>query len=316
MAKTKNKKNRRKTNIFIVFLFCSALIWLISKLSESYTQRSSFDLSYANVPDTLLLSGSSKDRVDVLLSASGLQFLSFNFGKQEVKIDLAELRFRNSEYFMSSSAYRKQIEDQLPGNMSLLEIDQDTLFVYFRKLVKKEVVVMPNMTLELAQNHLLEGNLKINPSSIVITGPASEIDTLTTIYTDSTILSELSEDFSRTVSLNRPETLSNTSFETNEVQVRGKVIRFSEQIIDIPVEVVNLPEGVEIKTFPNTVSVLCKAGIDRLKNLRPQEFELVADFESAEEGSQKLQLHLNNKPEDVYDAQLKETEVEFILIRR
>ena len=313
---TTNNTNRRKTNIFVIFLICSALIWLISKLSETYTQRSSFGITYLSVPDSLMMTGASKENIDVRLRASGFQFLSFNFGRKDVSIDLSQLRANRNSYYINKENYQKQIENQLPGNMSLLEIDQDTLFVYFEKLYSKEVRVVPNIDINLAQNYLLEGPLSISPSSIMIKGPQSEIAGIDQVRTVQTALSDLSENFSAQVSLQKPEELLNTSYSSSSVEISGEVFRFSEQLIEVPVKVINLPEGSEIKTFPNTISLLCKARIDRLKNLRAQEFELVADYNSRVPNTKKLSVQLISQPEDVYDAQLKENEVEYILIRR
>ncbi len=311
-----NKQYKRKVNIFIVFLICSGLIWLISKLSETYTQRSAFKLSYVNAPDSLLLTGASKLEVDTRLRASGFKFLSYNFGREALNIDLSDVKSSKGNYFINKETYQKQIENQLPGNMTLLEVDQDTLFVYFKKLISKEVKVSPNLTINLEQNYLLEGPLVLDPPSITIRGPKSEIELVDEIFTVSSTFAKVVEDFNATVALSKPAELENTVYEVEQVKISGKVFKFSEQLIQVPVEVINLPEGAEIKTFPNTIPVLCKARLDRLKNLGPQDFELVADFAANRTQSQQLELKLLNKPDEVYDAQLMETKVEFILIRR
>ena len=311
-----NRKNRRKINIFVVFLICSAMIWLISKLSEDYNQRSSFGLNYVNMPDTLLLTGASRKEIDVRVRASGFQLLSFNFGKKDLVIDLSQLRYNRRSFFLPQADYRKQIEAQIPGNMTLLEVDQDTIYIDFKKLYTREVVVIPNITLDMAQNHLLEGDLKVEPSHIVIKGPRNEIRQVTEISTIAHTISSISDDFSTSVDLATLEELPNTTYNQGSVQVSGEVVRFSEQIFDVPVKVINLPEGSEIKTFPNTVSVLCRARIDRLKTLRPQDFKLVADFTTAQAGEKQLQVAMESWPEGVYGAQLMENEVEYVLIRR
>ncbi len=316
MAKKKNTNNRRKTNIFIVFLICSALIWLISKLSETYNQRVSFDLSFVNSPDSLLLTGTSKESVDVRLSASGFGFLGFNFGRNALTIDLSKVRKAHGSYYVSRQAYEKQIEAQLPGGMALLGVDQDTLFVYFDRLHAKEVPIVPKLMVELAQNHLLEDSLFLSPSFVTIKGPKTEIDSVEQIYTISQTLPNVSQDFSIKLDLEKHQGLVNTNFEVNSVEISGKVFRFSEQVIKIPVRVINLPTGVEIKTFPNAVSILCKARMERLKSMRPAEFDLVADFNSARADNKLLELQLRHRPEGLYDAQMMDKEVEFILIRR
>ena len=122
---------RRKINIFLVFLVCSFLAWLVSRLSEVYTQGTSFDLVYTNVPDSLKLTNISKDRVDVRLRARGFQFLGFNFKTKEIAIDLSEVAKNEMDYYIPQKIYRRQIQNQLSGSMTLLEVDRDTIFFDF-----------------------------------------------------------------------------------------------------------------------------------------------------------------------------------------
>ena len=311
-----NNNYKRKINIFVIFLVCSALIWLISKLSETYAQRSTFDLAYVNVPDSLLLTGSSKKQIDTRLQASGFKFLGFNFGKKDIEINLAQLKNTGNSFYINKEEYQKQIENQLPTNMTLLSVDQDTLFIYFKRLHSKQVEVIADINLELAQNHMLEGKLIVDPPFVTVKGPQNEVDAVQKVYTESTSLKGVSESFNSSLKLARTTEMVNTTYSTDRVEVSGNVFRFSEKLIEVPVRVENLPEGTEIKTFPNAISILCKAKIERLKSLRAQDFDLVTDFNDIGPGVNKLEVRLASKPEDVYDAQLKQSKVEFILIRR
>ncbi len=113
-----------------------------------------------------------------------------------------------------------------------------------------------------------------------------------------------------------PEELKNSELSEKKVRISGNVFRFSEKVIKIPVEVINLPEGTQIKTFPNTIEVLCKARIDRLKDISPLDFKVVANFQEQRGKNQNLQVSLIEKPNDVYSVQLMKNEVEFILKRQ
>ncbi|MGB5428959.1 CdaR family protein, partial [Eudoraea sp.] len=205
---------------------------------------------------------------------------------------------------------------QLSGSITLLEVDRDTLFLDFYKVESKEVPISPNIRLNPAQNYLVEGKLKIEPSLISISGPKKELDLINSASTSEVELNEITEDFSIVVDLVLPEELKNSELSEKKVRISGNVFRFSEKLIEIPVEVINLPEGTQIKTFPNTISVLCKARIDRLKDISPMDFKVVANFQEQRGENQNLQVSLIEKPKDVYSVQLMKNEVEFILKRQ
>lgn len=314
--KVKSRHDKRKVNIFLVFLLCSFLAWLVSKLSETYVDRTTFDLEYINAPDSLLLADTSANNIDVKLRASGFQFLGFYYNRKNVVIDLSNMTSTQSKYFVTQSDFKKQIEDQLSGSMTLMEVEKDTLFLDFYLVEVKEVPVSPKIGLNPAQNYLVDGPLKIEPPIISVTGPKKELDLVKSISTSALELNEITENFSVVVDLVKPEELRNSELSIQKVEISGEVFRFSEKVIEIPVEVINLPEGTQIKTFPGTVSVLCKARIDRLKDISPEDFIIAANFQEHKGNNKYLRVSLIEKPEDVYNVQLLKNEVEFILKRQ
>lgn len=288
----------------------------MSKLSETYADRTTFDLEYINVPDSLLLGDNTFKEIDVKLRASGFQFLGFNFNRKKIKINLSDIASNHSNYYITELDFRKQLERQLPASMTLLEVDKDTLFLDFYRIGSKEVPISPNININPAQNYLVDGKLVIEPSLVVIKGPNKELDMVNSVSTTEIELNEVTEDFSIVVDLVLPEELKNSELSEKNVRISANVFRFSEKVIKIPVEVINLPEGTEIKTFPNTLEVLCKARIERLKDIGPPDFKIVADFQEERVGNQNLRVSLIEKPSDVHSVQLLENEVEFILKRQ
>ena len=80
---------------------------------------------------------------------------------------------------------------------------------------------------------------------------------------------------------------------------------------------INLPEGFQIRTFPDKVSVLCRAKIDDLKNLGSSGFQVVADYDAIKDDSSNIiPLELVKKPENLQSAVLNENQVEYILKRQ
>ncbi|MGB7394586.1 MAG: CdaR family protein, partial [Pricia sp.] len=261
--------------------------------------------------------GASKKKMDVKLRAGGFTFLGFNFKKKKVEIDVSEAEKEGDRFFVPEKMYRTQIEKQLSASMSLLEIDNDTLFLDMMAVTTKKVPVKPRGTMDLAQNYLLDGKLGVTPDSISITGPPEEIDTISQVRTENTNLPDLTSDFTEEVALFKSPELKNTTYSENTAILSGKVVRFSERIIEVPIQIVNLPENLEIKTFPDKISVVCKAKTERLKKLKPSDFQITGDYETVKDGeSNEMKLQLKKKPEALHSARLKTGEVEFIVKKK
>ncbi|WP_421809573.1 YbbR-like domain-containing protein [Flagellimonas sp.] len=300
--------------VFSLFLLCSFLAWFLSNLSESYESRANFTINYRNLPDTLLLGKNSENTLEAKLKTSGFQFLYFNFFKKRIDLDVSQVTHQNGNYVLTEATLKKQIEQQLSQNISLMDLGRDQLKVDLYQVVSREVPVKADVSLQFEQNYILDGALEITPNHVVVKGPGNEVDTLKSIVTGPLQLANLSADFSREVPLIFPKGLDNTIFSNGRVNVSGKVVRFSEKVFQVPVQVVNLPEGYQVKTFPNVVTVLCKATVDRLKELSLNDFGVTADYGQLN-GTDKntLFLRLSKSPENVYDVKLQEPSVNFVL---
>lgn len=315
-AKIKKGLKKRKVKLFFVFLLCSFLAWFVSNLSETYTSGTTFDLNFTRIPEDKLLLSASKEKLDVKLEAVGFQFLRFNFGNKDVDIDLSTVSESEGRYFVTPDQFQQQIEKQLSNSMRLIQIVDDTLFFEFDALLTKEVPVEPDIELDLNQNYFLEGQIRVDPPMITITGPSNEVDTIVSLTTPRMELNDLSSDFSQTTIITIPDSLINSTFSHKNVVVSGVVAKFSEKIIAVPVQVLNLPAAMTIQTFPEEIEILCKASVSNLKTIRSSDFRVVADYKQVTGANQRqktLSLTLQKKPKNVFDATLIQDKVAYIL---
>ncbi|NND14708.1 MAG: YbbR-like domain-containing protein [Eudoraea sp.] len=306
--------NQRKVQIFLLFLVVAFLLRSVSKLSEEYTKQSTFWISYSSQPDSIRILPSTRDQVPVRLKGSGFTFLAYSLNPKAIKLDLSDVNFRNNTYYVPSSAFEGQIRDQLSGSMQLLDVGIDTLFIECIAVIEKEVPVEVRGSYSATQNHLIDGPVKILPKTVTLVGPRTEIDTIKKVRTLAVEHLDLTEDFNFKEELIVPENLLHTTISPSQVEITGTVYKFSEKLIDVPVTVLNVPAGMEIKTFPEQVQVLCRAKLDRLKTLTASDFTVSADYNTVQK-EQLLQVSIQEQPKDIPSAQLLDTHLEFILRR-
>ena len=305
---------KRKVKVFLVFLFFSFLAWLVNNLAQTFVGTTSFQLQYENVPPKFLLAEMPKNELQVRLRAVGFQFIVFGVKKKNIRINLSEVRKKDERYFIPPSVYRKQIQGQLSNDMELLEMDNDTIFVKFNPLESKKVPVLSRLNITFAKNHALLDSLVITPETIVVNGPKSQIDTIQAVYTSYTEMLNVTTDFSERVSLVKSRGLAETNFDPPSVTISGKVYRFAEQVFEVPVTMLNLPDSLQVRMFPDVVQVICQAPLDVLKQISATDFLITADYDKIEENNQNmLSLVLREKPEKINNAVLKTQEIEFIL---
>ncbi|RKR13383.1 YbbR-like protein [Maribacter vaceletii] len=308
---------KRKVKIFSIFLLVSSLAWFINKLSETYTSSTTFKLNYINIPEGYLLKSVSKEKLDVKLQAIGFQFLSFGLSAKEIVVDLSKEEVKNSNFSLSVKQIQKQVERALPNSMVLKDLDKERIDFKLVKIITKPVSINANIKLTLQKNCMLDGAIVLEPSTIEVTGPENKIDTLESLKTVLLELSNIGEDFSKTIKIITPKSFKNTTYSVENVIVKGNVSRFSEKIINnIPIRVINLPKDTIVKIFPDRVKILCKAKLEVLKKIAKEDFVVTANYNNMLQGKEKVSLKVTSTPNEVYSATLLEKKVTYIISKQ
>ncbi|QCX00255.1 YbbR-like domain-containing protein [Aggregatimonas sangjinii] len=316
IEKIKNILKKRKAKLFFVFLFLSGLAWFISNLSNRYQGISTFELEFVNPPDSMMLVNASRSTMDVRLDAVGFQFLMFNLSSKKVEINLSDAIKKGGKYYLTPDSGRRQMEKQMTNGVKILDFGIDTLFFEFYDVISKKVPIKSKAKISFAQNYLLDGAIKITPDSIVLKGPQNEVDSIQFVETNAIELSELNDDFSIIAKLTKAPMLVKTEFSEEHAVLSGKVSRFSEKVVRVPVSIINLPENTVIQTFPNEVNVLVKASVDDLKKVRASDLEVIGDYKSVEGSDQNsIELRISRQPAAIHSVGLSKNQVDFILKR-
>jgi len=316
IERIKTGLKKRKVKVFLLFLVFSSLAWLINNLSQSFISNTTFMLEYVNTPEEFLLTKNPRETIDVRLKAVGFQFVGFEIRKRNVKIDLSKVNVKGDRYYILPKVYRRQIENQLPNSMEVLELENDTLFIDFIALVAKKVPVIPRATIDLAKNYMLDGPITVVPSTVTIRGPKSEVDSITAIRTSFLDIENVTDNFSQEHALVLHRELTKSRVTPSSVTISGKVFRFSEKVVSVPVTMINVPDSIMVRMFPDHVNVLCQGTINALKSLETSDFKIIADYVQIEKATDnRLPLYLEETPENLSNATLLIKEIEFILRR-
>jgi hypothetical protein len=80
------------------------------------------------------------------------------------------------------------------------------------------------------------------------------------------------------------------------------------------VQGINMPEGKTLRTFPAKVAVNFVTGVNVYRNLRPQDFTVVVDYNDIKMNlSEKCDIHLKDVPSGISRARLETTQVDYLI---
>ena len=128
------------------------------------------------------------------------------------------------------------------------------------------------------------------------------------------LLENVSVNFSEKVSLLVPKNLKNVNYNKREVVVNGFVEKYTEGSFSIPFTVKNLPDNLNITTFPKEVKVVFKVDLPRFNQVKESAFTVVCDYGVSEtNGFSYLIPKIISKPNFVKNVKIIPTKVEYLI---
>ena len=314
----KNKgKWRINIPIFLFFLMLSAILWLLNSLNQEFTSSLHYNVNYINPPKNKVVSGEDHSGLNIVLKGRGYTLLGFMVkGVQSpLNIDLETTYYHRSGqpgrvYYLTSDI-KEELQNQLGSGLQVISIQPDTVHFNLSGSVKKKIRVDPRLNLKLEKQYLLKGSPACTPDSIVVSGGASVMDTLTVVPTVTGTLTKLSKSTELTLGLSKTDKLS---YDKDNVSVRLIVEKYTESTIKIPIRVINLPAGMRLKTFPHDATLVFNIPLSDYNKLSPALFNVVVDYKDLEEkGIRKLKIVVMESPDFVYSLKCNPKTVEFIV---
>jgi len=309
---------RKKILMFSVFLLISLFIWLLNALAKNYTSSIEYPLQYTDFPEDMVFVGEMPRTVELNVNGHGFALLRYKVFRKPVPISftvssLTVNRIDNSTAYVLTRNLRSQVNGQLPSELRLLEINPDTLHFQFAEKTSRMVPVRPRIRFELEKQFTTVEGIRLEPDSVLVSGPDLVVDTLGFVNTVREDLGLLSRNYREKVEL---ASVAGLEYSVSRVQCSIELERFTEVQMNIPVEVVNLPDSLSIQTFPSRIRLTCRVGLSKYERIGNNPFRAVIDYEEIGEQTRELEIRLRNIPDYLLGYEYSPRTVEFLISLR
>ncbi|MGC6525748.1 MAG: hypothetical protein ACON30_05670 [Flavobacteriaceae bacterium] len=312
----RQKIRAKRLNVFLLFLALAFVISMLSKLSSPRMHTLEFELQPSKLPPQELLIQDPLPKVEVTITTSGFNLLKIAFQKRLLKIDFSTLQKDENTYYWSESNYRSEIAQLFGSNTTLESIRPALLtFKYATEFIKK-VPVFINIASNFVVGYDLETPLKSQPDSIAIVGPKQYLEDINKISTKKITLNALKKDIEINVDLDVSNYPKYLKFSKTKVQVYGKVNKFTEGKIAVPVHLVNLPEHLTLSVFPKEIPVVFYTSLSAYNSIDRNDFRIECDYNALDKSSNVIIPKLISYPKSVKTAELQINSLEYVITKK
>jgi len=306
---------RKKVNIFVLFLLLAFLFSVLTKLSKDYTQTIVFNLEFVNVPESKLIVSDSSHVLNITLTTYGFKLIKYYFIQPTIIVNFQNLESNSTHYFWTEKREFSNVVSQFESNVKIESINPESItFRYDVNHVKKVPVVL-DYQINFSSGFDIVSEYKIEPDSIKVIGPKVLTDSISEIVTKQLVIDEVNSNLKVLVELNLPQETEDLKFSHNQVQVIAKVEKFTEGTISVPINIINIPEGIKLKYYPKEVSVVYYTSLSNFKSISSSSFIVECDYKDLNIEDTYLIPKIVQQPKTVKNVRLNEKRIEFILIQ-
>ncbi len=312
----------RDVVVFVFFLFLSFIFWYLNSLSKEATADIRYPVRYVNLPKDRVLIEDLPQRLNLFLRGPGYSILKLRVSgnRRPVVLDISTVNYkrvpgsRMLSYYLVTSGLIPKLTSQLRADCEITAIKPDTLFFSLDRVVSKRVPVKPDIELITDRQYFVKGELICSPDSVTMTGPKQILDTITRIRTVFKKYTGLNEPIKKNLSL-----LASKHFSLSErrVTVTVPVEQFTEAEVSVPVRILNIPDSIDIKIFPDAVTVRFFVAITDYKRIGDSPLEAVVDIKKVDlRLVDRIPVEVLNVPDFISSLRFSPDKVDFLIERR
>jgi len=314
--KKQNKSwvKRGPLKTFLFFLGFSTVIWIFVQFSKQYTTVIELPVSYINIPKDKIILDNSKKYLDLRIKDNGLNIAINHFFPKELKIDLSDAEPLDGQLVFDLEPHKAAIFSQLRIDFEDAGFLQENLKIDFQQRAVKRVPVKSNINLGFSVGYSALEKIKFQPDSITISGPKNILDTLQQVYTRSLKIGNINKDIDGVIKLDK-KNLASVTFYQNEVNYSVRTDKFTEGKVEIPIEMINVPENINVVIFPKSVIVYYQVSLNQFDKVKPSDFNVVVDFKNSFDSDGYLLAQIVQQPKMVNNLRLNENKIQFVIKR-
>lgn len=314
MAKGEQNQGFKSLSSMLIFIIIAALLWLIIKLSDTYTITLPFAINYVEIPADQLITDEDYE-IEATVTTTGFKLLNYYFvprHSRKIDISLKETKYKlteNDTYSYSSRYVEEEIAKFISASSTDIQLKDDVQYFQMSKLASKRVKIVPEANLSFEKQYNYYGNPVSEPDSITIYGSFANISKITEIKTKPINLKNVNQNIVAKAKLDIGE---GYYADIDEVNIYINVEKYTEAEVVIPI---TTPDSVNLHLYPNKVSIRYIVAMKDYSIINSMSFKATVE-EKDLYINEVLPVNLVLYPNNTQIIGIEPKEVEYIVVQQ
>ncbi len=288
----------RKTSVFVICLLLASGFWLLNALTKTYMINVAVPLKYHSLPEDRIVINALPPLLSITIEGDGFSLIGLN---EKEDFDTQYVNIRSGKWiddtgrasgFISTQAIKETITRDYSGQIKVLDVAIDSIYIATDQLEKKELPVQARLHNQVPEGKVFVDLPKVSPSSVLVFGPAEVLKNLNEIALDSIQLKDKSGAQYFNLPLRLPHPLLNS--EQKKIELEFQLEELTEATINVPIHVVQNVDSIEVSIFPTSTEVKCKVGLTRFDQLSSADFKAIVKASEVKNRPARLNVYVES----------------------
>ncbi len=304
--------------IYLICVAIASVFWFLDALSKNYTTTITYPVRF-DIPKDKVLVNPPPRYIKLNVNAYGFTLLRHKLRISFSPIVLDTKVFMNSSLKNNSGAthirvatnrYIELFQSKFRSDVKVMGIEPDTLYFNFDQIVREKIPVTAELTFDFEKQFMQIAPVQLTPDSVWVKAPRSVLDTLKCIAIPPMHFKSVNKTITEEVSL--PEQ-GNITIEAPQVVLTVPVEQYTEDRCEVPVEIINLPDSLSVKTFPSKVVISYLVALNQFQKVNTDNFLSVVDYNELNPGTQKVAVKIEKSPDNIISFKYQPHELEYLI---
>lgn len=297
---------------FLLFLFLSSGLWFLNVLDKVRETTILLPVEFPQIPPEIEFIQKLPKSIEITIEDEGLNLLKYNREDlKNVHLYVNENFAEKGVLFVDNQELIKQISANIFPTTTLLSVNPFEIRCEYIKLKSKTVPVKLNENLQTESQYFQTNTPELSPRLVTVYGSNSFLENIEFVETKMIELSQINDTVASQIELKK---IKGVKIYPSHVNVKFFVEMFTEKKMSVPVKVINLPENMEIRTFPAIVDLTFNVGLSYFNQLKSDDIELTVDYNDLTIAkNEKGKIQVANHSTHITNIRLLTTEVEYLL---
>lgn len=319
LAHIKRQRNKVATFLksrdvvtFLFFFLLAFFMWYMYSIGTQREISRKIPIKYVGIPEDIQLNKPLPEKLGFVIKDEGKIIWSYKKSLFDtLTIDLSETFEQNKTLELKFEEQFQKILSHLSPTTKIVELTPNYFSTPYIRLYSKSVPVVLSNAVKMAPQHVMYDTISIQPKRVTILGNAEAIDTISYLYIEP-ILGEFDKTKTIVANIIKP---NGVELNRPTVNVTIPAEMCTEKEVIVPISLENVPEDINIKTFPSEVKIRFSVSLSHYNSITEETFKVIFNYDdlNLQNNPTTNALQLDYTSGYIFNIRLNPSEVEYVI---